>query len=871
MFSRAVRYLTLALVALIASLGLAEWTSLPMVAQTPTHQLLSQQRTEVVQQEQLGREFYGKGEFRQAIFFWQEAAQAYQNQRDEVSQARVLSNLALAYQQVGEWTAAQEAIAISLQLLQDQLPRSLQVLAQALNTQGILQLAKGQPQEALTSWQQAAETYEQVNDKKGKFRSQINQVRALQELGLSPRACKLLIKVLNLSPLTCETLTLESLEPLLKSLPSTLSTLESEGWHSLGDILLSIGKGKEAQLVFQSLLPRLSPGEEKAAIFLGLGKAAQIGGDLPTAIAFYQQASQAATTLNTQLSSQLAQLNLLINTQQWQMAETLLPKIENALDQFPLSRTQLYAQINFAENLVRWKKADNYDKLPTWTAIAQNLTNTVAAARQLGDQRAEAYALGSLGGIYEQTQQWATAKTLTEQALLLAQTINSAEITYRWQWQVGRLLSAQGDREQAIATYQQAINTLESISGDLAANPEAQFSFQESVEPVYRQLVNLLLKPDSQGNVPQENLRQARDAIEALQVAELNNFFHEACLEAKPKQIDEVDQQAAVIYPIILPDRLAVILSLPQQPLQYYNTPIPSQELESTIETLRSTLVIRSRRDFFFPAQKLYDWLIRPAESQLSQNNIKTLVFVLDGALRNIPMSVLHDGKGYLLEKYGVALTPGLQLLAAKPLKQKELHALLAGLSKSRYEFPPLKYVTQELAAIEKQVSSVRLLNETFTTEALATRMSAASFPIIHIATHGQFSSNFEETVIVTWDALLNIRQLDNLLKARRASGENTIELLVLSACETATGDRRAALGLAGMAVRSGASSTVATLWSVNDQATAELMSQFYGQLATEKTTKAEALRQAKLALLKNRWYQHPFYWASYVLVGNWL
>jgi CHAT domain-containing protein len=112
---------------------------------------------------------------------------------------------------------------------------------------------------------------------------------------------------------------------------------------------------------------------------------------------------------------------------------------------------------------------------------------------------------------------------------------------------------------------------------------------------------------------------------------------------------------------------------------------------------------------------------------------------------------------------------------------------------------------------------------------------------------------------------------LDTLLRAREQGELNPIELLVLSACQTATGDRRAALGLAGLAVRSGARSTLATLWSVNDRSTALFMVEFYRELGQPGVTKAQAVRNAQLALLKQPQYEHPYYWAPFILLGNWL
>lgn len=104
----------------------------------------------------------------------------------------------------------------------------------------------------------------------------------------------------------------------------------------------------------------------------------------------------------------------------------------------------------------------------------------------------------------------------------------------------------------------------------------------------------------------------------------------------------------------------------------------------------------------------------------------------------------------------------------------------------------------------------------------------------------------------------------------RDRQNRRPIEILILSACQTAAGDKRAALGLAGVAVRSGARSTIATLWSVQDNSTAELITHFYAALKQPGITRAEALRQAQLSLLRSLDYQHPYYWAPFVLVGNW-
>ena len=268
-------------------------------------------------------------------------------------------------------------------------------------------------------------------------------------------------------------------------------------------------------------------------------------------------------------------------------------------------------------------------------------------------------------------------------------------------------------------------------------------------------------------------------------------------------------------------------------------------------------------------SQQLYDWLIRPAEEFL--DNTETLVFVLDGALRSLPMAALYDGDQYLIERYGIALSPGLQLLEPKSLDVRQLDVLTGGLSAPQQGFSALPAVDTEVNQIAATLPTTQLLNQTFTTERLKSTLADIPFSVVHLATHGQFSSKAEDTFLVTWDGRINVQDLNTLLQPRRDPNQ-PLELLVLSACQTATGDKRAALGLAGIALRSGARSTLATLWQVKDDSTAALMVEFYQQLTENPDmTKSEALREAQLSLLQQSPYQRPFYWAPFVLVGNWL
>jgi CHAT domain-containing protein len=791
---------------------------------------------------QQGKTFYEAGQFDRAIKLLQQAADAFKASGERQQLAVTLSNLSLAYQQLGQWEQAENAIAQSLNLLPTE---PTQILAQTLQVRGRLQLARGQAQAALDTWQQSADIYAQISDETGIVRSRINQAQALQVLGLYRQAQK----------------TLTEVKPSLQKQPD--SALKAEGFRNIGNVLRIVGELKESRQILQESLAVAQALQSQQAIadtLLSLGNTSRTQKEAKAALEFYQQAASVSPSATTRIQAQLHQLNLLLEAKQFKAAKALQTKILPQINNLPPSRTAIQARIYLAQN---WMKLKG-NKTPE---IANFMATTVQKAENLGDKRLKSSTLGTLGKLYEQTQQLSEALNLTEQALFIAQAIDAPELAYQWQWQMGRILNRQGNRQNAIASYTEAINNLQSLRSDLVAiNPDVQFSFREEVEPVYRQFVDLLLQAEPN----QQDLSQARNTIELLQLAELDNYFREACL-APLEAIDVVDPKAAIIYPIILEDRLEVILSLPGQDLRHYTTKMRSRVIESHLEKLLQTLVLpyTSDKEIHSLSQEVYNWLIQPAEKILTKNAIETLVFVLDGSLRNLPMAALYDGKQYLIEKYNIALTPGLKLFEPKPLTRQQLNALAAGLSEQRFGFAPLQFVKRELAEIQSEIPSEILLDREFTSTTLNNKFQASPSPVVHIATHGQFSSQADNTFILAWDERINVTQLDRLLRARNPNKAEPLELLVLSACETAAGDERAALGLAGVAVRAGARSTLASLWLVSDESTALLMSHFYQELNTG-VSKAEALRRAQQALLQGQ-YRHPYFWAAFVLLGNWL
>jgi CHAT domain-containing protein/exonuclease VII small subunit len=833
--------------------------------------------TEPPSLEQQSRSRYEAGQYQEAIAPLEQVIEIYELQGDRLRQAIALGNLALVYQQLGNWTDANAAIDRSLELVQNQPFGS--ALAQILDIQGRLQLTQGRLQQALATWEQAIALYAEANDSDGQIRTQINQAQALQELGLHRRSIALLTDLnQTLEASSMQAIVLRKLGDALiltGDLKQARTVLEqSFRLAATADLHLSLGNLSRAEAIAHLSFSNLVPTEAVALLNQPAVRenrrqveaVQQFMQETQSAIDLYEQAAIRTTIPETRLQAQLNLLGLLIETGRRSPAEALAAEIAPQLQQLPLSRTSVFDRIGLAQNLIKLMQSASSP-----TQIAQLLQTAYQQAEQLQDIRAQSFALGTLGELYEQTQQWTEAQSLTQQALLLAQAENATDISYRWQWQIGRLLKKQGDRSGAIAAYTEAVNTLQILRSDLVAmNRDVQFSFREGVEPVYRQLVDLLLQPGSRAN----ELQQARTVIEALQIAELDNFFREACLDTAfqlDRVIDQAQQPAAIFYTIGLGDRLEVILKLPQQALLHYTANVSQTEVEASVDALLPELkrpfTSRPSQDL---ARQIYDWLIRPAEAALTDSSIETLVFVLDGALRNLPMAALYDGQHYLVERYSIALAPGLQLLDPKPL-QDQLRALVAGLSAARENFPPLSFVETEVNRIQSDITSNVLFNESFTRANLRDRLRRDPVSIVHIATHGQFSSNAEETFILAWDSPIRVNELSQLLETRSLNNREPIELLVLSACRTAVGDRRATLGLAGVAVRAGARSTIASLWSLDDDSGAVLMSEFYKELSQNPTSKAEALRRAQHTLLTNPQYAAPRFWAPYVLLGNWL
>lgn len=807
--------------------------------------------------------------------------------------------------------------------------------------EGTQLLQQGKAEAALEIWQRAEELYRQNQNQTGIIGTKINQAQALTSLGFYGRSCNTVLQAFG-NDLECARLTENSLENVLEKFQTSNTSLNFQGLQILGNGLLAFGKLELSEKVLEASSKWVNSNNTKAQLLISLGnnrlsQAQNIanldrrsGKDeralrtlVDQSLSNYQEAASISSDKLVQIQGTINNLSLLVkftkeigdlDTYVQFQIETL-PEIIDFLNQINPTPKSILARIKLAEILINLEEIKDQSafvefqtNITKLTPPSELLNQAIEEAKDINNFRLEAYGLGTQAKFILKKGNLEKALKLTNKALLTAQKVSAYDIVYQLQEQIGDIFIEQGNYSEALLADKSAFNTLQVLRRDLVAlNRDIQFNFRDSIEPLYRKLLDLLLQPELGSNQPNvANIKVAVEVIESLQLAELDNFFQDACVKAQDINIDEIDQNAAVIYPILFEDRLSVILKLPgtdnfryasfsESNFKAINRAINgkiNQYIKKQTPMDRRT-VKRGKREL----NKLYQWLIKPFEAYLEiddeydTSQIKTLVFVLEGNLRNIPMSVLYDSERerYLVERYAIAVAPSLQLLPPKVLLEGKLQVLIAGTDKKApsygEKYSPLFNVKQELESINKIIpKSETLADEKFTAINIQDQINSLPFNIVHIATHGQFSSNLEETAIFAWDKPINVKDFDQLLQnenLRRAA--KSVDLLILSACETALGDERAALGLAGVAVRAGVRSVLGSLWRVDDASTAELMKQFYEQLQPKvqgqqsqslELRKAEALREVQIKFIKGEIqpeYQQPYYWSPFILVGNWL
>jgi CHAT domain-containing protein len=541
-------------------------------------------------------------------------------------------------------------------------------------------------------------------------------------------------------------------------------------------------------------------------------------------------------------------------------------------DSQELSQALQTAELQVSLAVLYLRAVNEFQQDPRWLDRAVTLLGLAGdIAAQHKDHRLLSYALGYKGQILFETGESGTALPLLKAAVFYANDSLAHESAYLWEWQLARVSVRSGQVAEAIEQYYRAIQTLEPVRQSLIDG--SPFTFHQKIQPLFTELSSLLLGTavQSEGDAKQSYLQQVQVVLEQAKSAELQDYFQNDCvIPEKTLELDNIEPATAVLYPVILSDRLSLLVNVGDK-VHLYTTAIDKTEFEALVNEFRYVIQSDLGDDEYLElGAEIYQLLIKQAEPLLKDNQVTTLLFVPDGVLRTIPMAALYDGEQFLVEKYAVATTPGVSMTMPAPLNLQSPDFFAGGVSDSVQGMAGLPGVTGEINNLKSQYGASSLLDESFLAAAVSAELASTKYSIFHIATHGHFNSNPQKSFLLAYDKKLTMDVLSQSIATRQAA-DQPLELLVLSACESAAGDQRAALGLAGVALKAGARSALATLWEISDLATVEIINTFYSQISIQGVSKAQALRTAQMRLISQPRFSHPNYWAPYMLIGNWL
>lgn len=704
------------------------------------------------------------------------------------------------------------------------------------------------------------------------------------------------------------TLSIQALEQAQAQAPDPASAAAAAA--ELGESLFLARRYADAERVLAAALP--AAGDTlKPRILLARGTVAQAGQQPEAAAAFYQQA-QASAPGNADIAA-AAGLNLArLGPEESRLAA--LSALGDTVDAVP-DRVQ---QAAYRINLGQQARALG----PAGTALAWTQLDAARQALEGGEpSRLRVEALDALAQLYEDQGRAAEAAALNARGLAEASRLPAgaiADVKIALHWRAGRLQAAAGDVPGAIVSYQQAVDLIESIRMDIPiAYEDGRSSYKALMEPVYSGLMDLLLQhAATQSPAQQQSLFQrVSGTSELLKQTEMQDFLGDRCAieEIKGSGGDAaagaggaghgLPPQTAVFYPVVFADRTELLL-LGSGGIQRMTVPVGRAELQAAVQAYDESLRYQEP-GYLEQSQFLYDTLLRPLEQALGEAGIHNLVIVPDSSLRVVPFASLHDGQQFLVEKLAIASVAGMSMTTVGdegridregvgnalmvgmstpgPVVEKlaALEAKAAGGNEGAERFAAVRSarLKEDLAlpGVDEEMQKMgtvlaggtALKNEQFTLDNFRQQVTQGEYQILHIASHGVFGGTEDTSYIMTYDDIIRMNDLQKILDSGRAR-QHHIRLLTLSACQTAEGSEMAPIGISGAAIKARARSVLGTLWPVEDSSAQQFMTLFYEGVADKALTKAEAVRQAQVAMIHTAGREHPFFWAPFTLIGNW-
>ena len=685
-----------------------------------------------------------------------------------------------------------------------------------------------------------------------------------------------------------------SVDLLSKAFDSAPQGAKPQVASELGASLTREHRWAESESILQSALQG-AEGPVRAALSADLGNLALARGDRALARARFLEAEE------LDAADQAAVAALRLNRARAEDGDAKLSLLEGVLASIP-AIPDASTRVRIAVNLAAQARGAR----PALEAAA---LSQAALDLDAADKRLVLEALDAIGRMNEARGDPAKALLTARRGVDIAQSQPAGDpwpdVTFRLYWRMGRILAARGALEAARTAYRNAAERLESIRQDIPIEYEdGRSSFQETLRPVFMGLADVTLAASRQGSPGDEQsaLRAAIHAVELTRQSELQDYLGERCsVEAVTGDVEDVPEGTAVLYPLLLANRLELLARFHGR-ISRKTVQVPGREVAHVAALMAEDLTNYRSEAYLGSSRRLYRWLVAPFEEDLAREHVDTLVFAGDGSLRRVPLAALNDGRRFVVERFAVATVTGLSMTEMTANPSHHRLALLAGLSEpgpvvskvsdllpalagdaaAGVEAAPVETrgmrlkealalpgVKHEIEDIRKIMPGTEMLDSDFTLARFARAAESGDYRIIHIASHGVFGGSASSSFILTYDDLLTMNGLERLLQGSGVEA-NPIELLTLSACETAQGNERAPLGIAGAAVKARARSVMGTLWPVSDDAAQAFMRDFYAHLARGES-KARAMQAAQRAIMADSRYAHPFFWAPFIVVGNWM
>ena len=844
---------------LYSDLGEKQKALAVLIQALPLRRLLEDRPGEATTLNNLAGVYSDLGEKRKALDAYTQSLSLSRKLNDLKGEARTINNMGEVYSDLGEKQKALDLYTESLPLwraIEDQLGE-----ATTLSNMGGVYSDLGEKQKALEFYTQSLSVSDSLEDRAGKAR-RLNNIGAIYaDLGEKQKALDFYTKSLLLSR-------------NLRDPKGEATTL-----NNIGRVYADAGEKQKALDLYTESLPfwrALNDQSGEATTLNNIGGVYAEVGEEQKALDFYTQSLVLWRTVENRSGEALTLNNI--------------ASVLNAQKQFELAIAIYKRSVNVYESI----RTDN-EKLPK--ELQASYVKIIASTYQ------------DLANLLIKQARIPEAQAVLE--LLKLKEIN----TYTRDAQLpSKGISFTADEQKALDEFLNIYGTAANFARQISHCAETKCpkleQLQKQRDEVNRPMRNMLDRLRT-------TLKDQVIDISKLNTSEFNNAA-KAIVNAQPGTI--------LIYPVITEDKIQFLIALKasakdetQVIFRAIEGPtIKSEELFEVTNTFRNAL---SNRDSDIPTleatgKQLYDWLIKPLESEINHPSISHLVFVLDRATRNIPIAALHDGKQYLINRRQT-ITAVTSAIGTNPSAPPPKTPSILALGASKFQTAPaLSYVESEMNAIVKTAQTPkgifpgdRYLNTQFTFNTLKTNLKLKKHNILHIATHGIFDAgNIDNSHLLTSQGeKITKREISDL----QDNGLDKIHLVILSACNTGTGGKNSDnLEIAGIShyfMTNGAKSIIPSLWQVDDLATALFMQQFYQHIQSGKT-KAKALQQVQQDFISGRLTLkdasaiapqstaflnpvavqpnsdirtdmtsnvppasliHPFYWSPFILIGN--